>query len=49
MTRMSALPVEHERQPPTRNFGIDALRVGTIFLVVLHHTAITYGAIGGWY
>jgi hypothetical protein len=25
------------------------LRVGTIFLVVFHHTAITYGAIGGWY
>jgi hypothetical protein len=32
-----------------RNAGIDALRVGTTFLVVLHHTAITYGAIGGWY
>ena len=25
------------------------MRVGTTFLVVLHHTAITYGAIGGWY
>lgn len=37
--------------PPrrARNAGIDALRVGTTFLVVLHHTAITYGAIGGWY
>jgi surface polysaccharide O-acyltransferase-like enzyme len=32
-----------------RNAGIDALRIGTIFMVVLHHTAITYGAIGGWY
>jgi fucose 4-O-acetylase-like acetyltransferase len=32
-----------------RNAGIDALRAGTTFLVVLHHTAITYGAIGGWY
>lgn len=32
-----------------RNPGIDALRVLTTFLVVLHHTAITYGAIGGWY
>jgi surface polysaccharide O-acyltransferase-like enzyme len=32
-----------------RNAGIDAVRVGTTFLVVLHHTAITYGAIGGWY
>jgi surface polysaccharide O-acyltransferase-like enzyme len=45
---MSAALVEHA-QRPIRNFGIDALRVGTIFLVVLHHTAITYGAIGGWY
>ncbi len=32
-----------------RNAGIDALRVATIFLVVFPHTAITYGAIGGWY
>ena len=32
-----------------RNAGIDTLRVGTTFLVVLHHAAITYGAIGGWY
>lgn len=32
-----------------RNAGIDALRAGTTLLVVLHHTAITYGAIGGWY
>lgn len=47
MIPMSA-PLEpgHAR---VRNAGIDALRVGTTFLVVLHHTAITYGAIGGWY
>ena len=32
-----------------RSAGSDALRVGTTLLVVLHHTAITYGAIGGWY
>ena len=32
-----------------RNAGIDALRVATTFLVVFHHTAITYGAIGAWY
>ena len=25
------------------------MRAGTTLLVVLHHTAITYGAIGGWY
>lgn len=39
----------HAGPRAARNAGIDALRVGTTFLVVLHHTAITYGAIGGWY
>ena len=34
---------------PTRNGGIDALRASTTLLVVLHHTALTYGAIGGWF
>lgn len=29
--------------------GFDALRGCLTLLVVLHHTAITYGAIGGWY
>ena len=29
--------------------GLDALRGALAVLVVLHHTAITYGAIGGWY
>ena len=48
MRRMSAaLPNAGPRR--IRNAGIDALRVGTTFLVVLHHAAITYGAIGGWY
>jgi hypothetical protein len=32
-----------------RNGGIDALRASVTLLVVLHHTALTYGAIGGWY
>lgn len=32
-----------------RNAGIDALRAALTILVVLHHTAITYGAIGGWF
>jgi fucose 4-O-acetylase-like acetyltransferase len=32
-----------------RNGGVDALRAAVTLLVVLHHTAITYGAIGGWY
>ena len=40
--------MEHPQQP-TRYPGIDAARVGTTFLVVFQHTAITYGAIGGWY
>ncbi len=35
--------------PSARNVGIDAVRAGATLLVVLHHTAITYGAIGGWY
>ena len=32
-----------------RNGGIDALRAAVTLLVVFHHSAITYGAIGGWY
>lgn len=32
-----------------RNAGLDALRAAMTVLVVLHHTALTYGAIGGWY
>jgi len=32
-----------------RDFYIDRLRSVMTVLVVLHHTAITYGAIGGWF
>ena len=32
-----------------RNYGLDALRAVMTLLVVFHHTAITYGAIGGWF
>src|SRR5690242_3185356 len=32
-----------------RNGGVDALRAAVTLLVIFHHTAITYGAIGGWY
>lgn len=32
-----------------RHAGVDRLRAGTTLLVVCHHTAITYGAMGGWY
>jgi fucose 4-O-acetylase-like acetyltransferase len=32
-----------------RDAGFDALRAAVTLLVVLHHSAITYGALGGWY
>jgi len=32
-----------------RDFYIDRLRSVMTVLVILHHTAITYGAIGGWF
>lgn len=35
--------------PAQRHAGFDALRGALALLVVLHHAAITYGAIGGWY
>jgi len=34
---------------PQRDLYIDRLRVVMTVLVLLHHTAITYGAIGGWF
>lgn len=34
---------------PGRDGAIDAARVFTTALVVLHHTAITYGGSGGWF
>src|SRR5580692_8709390 len=34
---------------PTRDFYIDRLRSVMTAIVILHHTAITYGAIGGWF
>jgi peptidoglycan/LPS O-acetylase OafA/YrhL len=34
---------------PSRELYIDRLRVVLTALVILHHTAITYGAIGGWF
>lgn len=32
-----------------RTFYIDHIRTVLTVLVILHHTAITYGALGGWY
>jgi peptidoglycan/LPS O-acetylase OafA/YrhL len=46
----SSLSLEGAKAGTTeRNGGIDALRAAVTLLVVFHHTAITYGAIGGWY
>ncbi|MET0332648.1 MAG: acyltransferase family protein [Rhizobacter sp.] len=36
-------------QPGERHEGLDRLKAGVTLLVVLHHTAITYGAMGGWF
>ncbi|NVN87373.1 MAG: acyltransferase [Rhodopseudomonas sp.] len=45
-------PAIHPQQydaPPQRNRGLDALRGSVTLLVLLHHTATTYGATGGWF
>src|SRR6201993_4538932 len=36
-------------QPRSRELYIDRLRSVMTVFVILHHTAITYGAIGGWF
>ncbi len=35
--------------PTRRDTGLDALRACLTLLVVFHHAALTYGALGGWY
>lgn len=45
----AAAPASLKAGASGRNGGIDALRAAVTLLVVLHHTAITYGAAGGWY
>ena len=35
-------------KPPRRLFHLDNLRVYLTILVILHHTAIAYGAAGDW-
>jgi len=46
-----ALPLDRTdpSQQPTRELYIDRLRSVMTAFVILHHTAITYGAIGGWF
>ena len=41
--------VEYTRAAPPRDFYIDRLRSVMTAFVLLHHTAITYGAAGGWF
>ena len=49
-TGIEAGPADPQvRHRPARNAGFDALRASLTLLVVMHHAAITYGAIGGWF
>jgi peptidoglycan/LPS O-acetylase OafA/YrhL len=45
----TAEPVPATRAAPQRDFYIDRLRSVMTAMVILHHTAITYGAPGGWF
>src|SRR5215469_5283552 len=42
-------PGSATRLQPARELYVDRLRSVMTALVILHHTAITYGAIGGWF
>lgn len=42
-------PVAVTRVAPQRDLYIDRLRSILTALVIFHHTAITYGAVGGWF
>jgi hypothetical protein len=44
-----ALPLTSHAPARSRDFYIDRLRSIMTAFVILHHTAITYGAIGGWF
>ena len=48
--RMASLAASQITKPVAlRDFYIDRLRVAMTVLVILHHTAITYGGSGGWF
>ena len=50
LQQTSAVSTTSPGQPSAnRNVGFDALRAAVTILVIFHHAAITYGAIGGWY
>lgn len=42
-------PVNQKREKKMRAFNIDRVRIFLTILVVFHHTAIAFGASGGWY
>ena len=42
-------PVSVTRIAPRRDLYIDRLRSVMTAFVIFHHTAITYGAVGGWF
>ena len=42
-------PLTRPLAAPLRELYIDRLRSVMTAFVILHHTAITYGAVGGWF
>jgi peptidoglycan/LPS O-acetylase OafA/YrhL len=46
---VNAIVGEPSNRRALRNGGFDALRATMVLLVLFHHSAITYGAIGGWF
>lgn len=49
LPRISPIERTGHDQPRSRELYIDRLRSVMTAFVILHHTAITYGAIGGWF
>ena len=49
VSRETSAERTRQPQPGPREFYIDRLRSVMTVLVILHHTAITYGAAGGWF
>jgi surface polysaccharide O-acyltransferase-like enzyme len=46
---VNAVVGDPDSRRPLRNGGFDALRATMTLLVLFHHSAITYGAMGGWF